>query len=202
MYIPRVEEFIFEVVEGPEAGRQFPVSGPFEIGRSQKTQFVLEDELVSRRHAKVTPVAGGVVVEDLESSNGTFVNGDQIHSPAHLDAGDHLLVGVTVLELRSADQVRTQPSAVRPVPTAFTKQSPSPRPAAAAPGPASPADGAVPRLATPARRPDYVPRDVAGEVETELDPLLDVVTKGKAATAPIAIFVITVIAIVILLATR
>ena len=67
------------------------------------------------------------MVEDLESTNGTFVNHDEVHSPVALAPGDELLVGVTVMQLRSPEQVRAQASAVRAVP-------PGPRDARAPPG--------------------------------------------------------------------
>src|SRR5256885_654175 len=65
---------------------------------------LLQDELVSRRHVRVTPVEDGARIEDLDSQNGTFVDGDQIYDPAHLAVGGQLLVGVTLLELRPATE--------------------------------------------------------------------------------------------------
>jgi pSer/pThr/pTyr-binding forkhead associated (FHA) protein len=172
-----------EIVEGPGAGTQVELTGPIEIGREQSVGLVVDDDLVSRRHVRVTPADGGAVAEDLGSRNGTFVNGEEIHAPTRVDPGDHLLVGVTVLELRSAAQVAASPTAVRP------------RPAALA--------GAPPPLATPARAPDYVPPDVgAGHEEGALQPLLDTRTKPKAAAAPIAIFILVVFIVLIYLATR
>jgi pSer/pThr/pTyr-binding forkhead associated (FHA) protein len=175
-----------EIVEGPGAGQQVELTGPIEIGRDQSAGLVLDDDLVSRRHVRVTPADGGAVAEDLGSSNGTFVNGEEIHLPTQLSPGDHLLVGVTVVELRSAAQVADSPTAVRP------------RPAALA---------APPPLAIPEREPDYVPREVAAAERQErpggtLDALRDTHTKSKAATAPIAIFILVVFVVLIYLATR
>jgi len=146
-----------------------------EIGRDPSVGLVLQDQLISRHHARITPVDGGAVAEDLGSLNGTFVNGDQIHSPTHLDPGDQVLVGVTVLQLRSADQIAAQPSAVRPVP---------------------------PALAAAERRPDFIAAELLKEEPTALDSLLDVRTKGKARMAPLALFVLVVIVVLIYLATR
>jgi pSer/pThr/pTyr-binding forkhead associated (FHA) protein len=174
-------ELNLEIVEGPNAGSQVELTGPVEIGRDPSGGLVLEDELVSRRHVRVTPGNGGAVAEDLSSRNGTFVNGEEIHAPTKLDPGDHLLVGVTVIELRSAAQVALQPTAVRP------------RPAALEPPP----------LATPERAPDYVPRDVAaGRDEIPLDSLRDVHTKSKAGAAPIAMFIVVLFVVLIYLTTR
>ena len=126
-------DLLLEIVEGPGAGRQIELRGPLVLGRDESADVVLEDGQISRRHARVTPSAsGGIVVEDLESTNGTYVNHDEVHSPVELVAGDELLVGVTVMQLRSPEQVRAQASAVRAVP---------------------------PGLATPERRPAYVQQD-------------------------------------------
>jgi len=173
-----VSDLLLEIVEGPGAGRQVTLAGPLEIGRDPSAGMALEDDLASRRHVRVSPEAGEALVEDLGSLNGTFVNGEEIHSPTRVRPGDQLLVGVTVLELRSADQVRERPTAVRPVP---------------------------PALAAPAREPDYVAPDVGAVVRappSPLDPLLDSRTKAKARTAALALFVHAALAVILFLATR
>jgi pSer/pThr/pTyr-binding forkhead associated (FHA) protein len=171
---------LLEIVEGPEAGRQIELQGPVVLGRDHSADVVLEDGQISRRHARVTPSAAGIVVEDLESTNGTFVNHDEVHSPVELAPGDELLVGVTVMQLRSPDQVRAQASAVRAVP---------------------------PGLATPERRPAYVadedPAQAAragqGAGIPELDRLVDSRVKSKATLAPLALFVLVALIVVIYL---
>jgi S-DNA-T family DNA segregation ATPase FtsK/SpoIIIE len=166
-----------EIVEGPGAGRQVALDGPLEIGREEGADVVLDDDLVSRRHVRVTPDAVGAVVEDLGSLNGSFVNGEEIHARTRMGPGDHLLVGVTMFELRTAQQIVAQPTAMRAKP---------------------------PALATPARRPDYVPPAVEkGRVESRpIDALFDTRVKGKARVAPIGIFVLAAIVVLIFLATR
>jgi pSer/pThr/pTyr-binding forkhead associated (FHA) protein len=173
-------DLLLEIVEGPDAGRQIELRGPVVLGRDHSADVVLEDGQISRRHARVTPSAsGGIVVEDLESTNGTFVNHDEVHSPVQLAPGDELLVGVTVLQVRSPEQVRAQASAVRAVP---------------------------PGLATPERRPAYVDAG-PGQVERagqgagipELDRLVDARVKSKATLAPLAIFVLAALVVVIYL---
>jgi pSer/pThr/pTyr-binding forkhead associated (FHA) protein len=171
---------LLEIVEGPEAGRQIELQGPVVLGRDHSADVVLEDGQISRRHARVTPSAAGIVVEDLESTNGTFVNHDEVHSPVELAPGDELLVGVTVMQLRSPDQVRAQASVVRAVP---------------------------PGLATPERRPAYVadedPAQAARAGEgagiPELDRLVDSRVKSKATLAPLALFVLVALIVVIYL---
>lgn len=172
-------ELTLEIVEGQGAGRMVQLTGPLEVGRDPGVSFHVDDQLVSRKHARITPDAEGAYVEDLDSLNGTLVNGNEIHARTPVKAGDQVQVGVTVLELRSPAQVRAQPTAVRPKP---------------------------PPLAVPVRTPDYIPPQVLapGQVGTasteELDPLLDIYTKAKARTAPLALFVLVALAVLIFLA--
>ena len=68
------------------------------IGR-QDADLVLEDPEVSRRHAVLRRSGESVVVEDLDSTNGTFVNGERIRSPITVRPGDQVRVGRTTLEI-------------------------------------------------------------------------------------------------------
>src|ERR1044072_2061347 len=108
-----------EIVEGPDAGKSARLAGTIEIGRDPAVDFALRDEQVSRHHARISSRDGGVVVEDLGSRNGTFVNDQPVSGPTSVAPGDDGLVGVSVVPLRTAAQVAAQPSAVRPVPPAL-----------------------------------------------------------------------------------
>jgi pSer/pThr/pTyr-binding forkhead associated (FHA) protein len=103
---------VLEVVEGSQAGSRLPFAGPIEAGRSSGLPLNLDDAQVSRRHARFEPRGDGAVVSDLGSTNGTYVNEQPIHAPRLLRPGDHVRLGMTLLELRGADQ----PSGVRPRP--------------------------------------------------------------------------------------
>jgi hypothetical protein len=70
------------------------------IGR-QDTDLVVEDPEVSRRHAVLRHSDGSVIVEDLDSTNGTFVNGERIRSPIAVGPGDQIRIGRTTLEIES-----------------------------------------------------------------------------------------------------
>jgi hypothetical protein len=90
-----------QIIEGPGAGRELDLAGAAVIGRDPGgAALVLEDAEVSRRHASVIPEGQSVSVEDLGSTNGTFVNGDRLVGARVLVPGDRLRVGKTVLELR------------------------------------------------------------------------------------------------------
>jgi pSer/pThr/pTyr-binding forkhead associated (FHA) protein len=62
------------------------------IGRSTGAQFFLDAPLVSRLHCQLTAVSGSLEVKDLDSTNGTFVNGRRV-SASELRSGDTLTVG-------------------------------------------------------------------------------------------------------------
>src|SRR3954470_19456886 len=139
-------DLILEIVEGKDAGRQLELDRPLDVGRDQGMPIALTDDTqVSRRHARISPQNGVAVVEDLGSTNGTFVNDQPIHSPRPLSPGDRIRIGLTVLEVRSRQQVQQRPSAVQPRPqlTAVGEGVLAPVPEQQLGGPA-PAGGFVP----------------------------------------------------------
>jgi len=70
------------------------------IGRAPECELKIDDTYASQQHARIFARSGGWYVEDLGSTNGTFVNEQQLVAPALLQAGDRVRVGTTVLELR------------------------------------------------------------------------------------------------------
>ena len=88
------------VVEGPDQGRSFALMAQSVIGRDPTATVHLTDEEVSRRHALLTIGEGRATLEDLGSSNGTYVDGDAVIGEAELQPGALLTLGSTVLEFR------------------------------------------------------------------------------------------------------
>ena len=84
-----------------EEGGAYPLnSAPITVGRGGQNDLVLSgDEFASARHARVEARGDGVWVQDLESTNGTYVNGSRIAGAQRLDAGDVLRVGETDLRV-------------------------------------------------------------------------------------------------------
>jgi Inner membrane component of T3SS, cytoplasmic domain len=84
-----------------EEGDEFPLnSAPVTVGRGGQNDLVLTgDEFASSRHARIELRGDGVWVQDLDSTNGTYVNGARVAGAKRLDAGDVLRVGETDLLL-------------------------------------------------------------------------------------------------------
>ncbi len=93
------------VVTGPDSGRRFPLPDrePQLIGRSTEA-IPIADESVSRRHAELTPDDGRWWIRDLESTNGTFVNGDPVLDRTPIQPGDRIRCGDTEFQLRHLDE--------------------------------------------------------------------------------------------------
>jgi len=87
-----------------ETGAAFPVdSAPLTLGRSGQNDLVLDgDEFASARHARIEGRRDGVWVQDLESTNGTFLNGARVVGAERMSPGDVLRVGETDLRLEEA----------------------------------------------------------------------------------------------------
>ena len=92
---------LLRIVTGTAPGTMVPVGAePFTIGRGEAGMGMLDgDPKLSRSHARISKVDGRVVVEDLGSTNGTFVNGTRIAAPTVLRPGDALYLGTTSLQL-------------------------------------------------------------------------------------------------------
>jgi len=73
---------------GPLKGQRWVLKKPILVGREVTCEVVIPDRMVSRFHARLTPTVGGVVLEDLDSKNGTHCNGAAVKGPVVLQDGD------------------------------------------------------------------------------------------------------------------
>lgn len=95
--------YALKFISGKYQGGEFPLKGDKQliIGRSSELDIVLVEDMVSRKHAKITLSAGKITIEDLGSTNGTFVNGEKVKT-SRLKEGDRILVGTSILKLVKA----------------------------------------------------------------------------------------------------
>src|SRR5690349_18206545 len=108
------------VIEGSEQGKRLSVDADLLIGRSapEDEGRLGGDPEISRVHARIIRGGDGqLMVEDLGSANGTFVNRERIDAPRTLGAGDLVRVGKTLLQVTDSTGAvpeKTQPATVRP----------------------------------------------------------------------------------------
>ncbi|MDI6874561.1 MAG: FHA domain-containing protein [Actinomycetota bacterium] len=87
--------------EGRRGRREWEIKEELVIGRSPECAVCLEDEFASNLHARIYALQDRYYVEDLGSTNGTYVNGRRINYPIELRVGDRIKVGRTLMEFRA-----------------------------------------------------------------------------------------------------
>ena len=89
------------VTEGPLRGTTLELAAsPILIGRAQEATLVLEDDYASGRHARLFPQGSRWFIEDLGSTNGTYLGGSQLTRALPVEPGVPVRIGKTVIELR------------------------------------------------------------------------------------------------------
>jgi pSer/pThr/pTyr-binding forkhead associated (FHA) protein len=92
---------VLVVTEGPLRGTTLPLgSSAVLIGRAPACTLVLDDDYSSSRHARVYPEGGQWLVEDMGSTNGTFLDDQKVTSPVAVRPGGRVRIGQSVLELQ------------------------------------------------------------------------------------------------------
>jgi pSer/pThr/pTyr-binding forkhead associated (FHA) protein len=90
------------VTDGALAGTRITLGDtPISIGRADDSTLVLTDDYASTKHARLTPRQGHWLVEDLGSTNGTYLDRAKVTGPTPVPLGSPIRIGRTVLELRS-----------------------------------------------------------------------------------------------------
>lgn len=97
---PRARRLV--ISEGPLAGTEVELgSAPIMLGRAQECTLVLEDDYASGKHARLFPQGSRWFIEDLGSTNGTWLGEEQLTRASTVEPGDRIRIGKTVLELRT-----------------------------------------------------------------------------------------------------
>lgn len=144
---PPPEKLRLKVVEGNAAGTVIEVEEEFVIGRQAEGDGTLAGDVeISRQHARISAESDGRFgIEDLGSTNGTFINGRRLDGRTTLETGDRIAVGASTLVVQVGSLQPTPPASdtIVPLPAAGqppTEEEPSPAsPDAVEPEPAAPA---------------------------------------------------------------
>src|SRR4051794_3484923 len=141
-----------QIDSGPQQGQTVEVTGErFLVGRGADGQLTLQDSEASRHHALMRPQPdGSVVLEDMGSTNGTFVNGQKVTGPVTLSGGEKVRMGDTEMTFTGGDDGRTR---VTPPPDLAQAGAAAAAagPAGAATPPAQAAAAASPSQPSPSR---------------------------------------------------
>lgn len=100
----KASRFALRFISGKYQGGEFPLpeNGEIAIGRSSELDMVLVEDMVSRRHAQIVAEAGDIFLEDLGSTNGSFVNGERV-TRMQLKEGDRILIGTSIIKVVESD---------------------------------------------------------------------------------------------------
>ncbi|MBN1888085.1 MAG: FHA domain-containing protein [Thermoflexales bacterium] len=118
--------------QGPGAGQAIEAQQPvLTIGRSRENDLHVDDPQISRHHARLIQQGTAYVLEDLGSTNGTFVNNQRLSAPATIQPGDMIRLGNNVLMDVQAPPPAVQPmtpplSAAPPLPSSRHSYAPPP----------------------------------------------------------------------------
>jgi len=89
------------VTSGPRSGIEMPLAGqPLTIGRSGESGLVIRDDYTSTHHARLMLMNDTWVIQDLDSTNGTFVDGSRVSAPTQIPLNTPVKIGTTSFELR------------------------------------------------------------------------------------------------------
>jgi pSer/pThr/pTyr-binding forkhead associated (FHA) protein len=98
---PRGAPTKLQVVSGPNSGQSVPLGdGPVLLGRGTDAAIRLDDDYVSTRHARIAAAGDQWFVEDLGSTNGTYLGSQRITSPTPIGLNIQVRLGKTIVELR------------------------------------------------------------------------------------------------------
>ncbi len=97
----RGQPSVLQIVDGPNAGQSVPLGDePLLLGRGTDAAIRLNDDYVSTRHARFASNGEQWFVEDLGSTNGTYIGSQRITSPVPVPVGTQVRLGKTIVELR------------------------------------------------------------------------------------------------------
>ena len=148
-------QFQFVMRSGPTPGATYSLEGDqLTIGRDSSNDVAINDAEISRKHARLTFQGGKYVLEDLGSTNGTFVNGQRLAAPAVLKAGDVVSLGEQIVLMYDALSVDAGATVISSRKSASAPVMPPPAPVQAV---APPPQNNYSTPLTPARKSNLTP---------------------------------------------
>ena len=155
-------QFQFVMRSGPTPGVTYPLEGDqLIIGRDSTNAVPINDAEISRKHSRLSFQGGKYVLEDLGSTNGTFVNGQRLSGPVVLKPGDVVSLGEQIVLMY--DAINMDPGATMASSRKPARVSPPPMQPSAAPAPA-PVYASPPPVysAVPAKKTNMMPIFIGG----------------------------------------
>jgi hypothetical protein len=151
-------QFQFVMRQGPTPGVTFPLEGDqLTIGRDSSNGVAINDSEVSRKHARLGFQGGKYVLEDLGSTNGTFVNGQRLSGPVVLKPGDVVSLGEQIILMY--DAINADAGATMAAPRKSARVEPPP-----AYSPPPPAYAAAAPPVQPAKKTNMTPVLIGGGI--------------------------------------
>ena len=151
-----MSQFQFVMRSGPTPGVIFPLEGDqLIVGRDPSNSVAINDAEISRKHSRLSFQGGKYVLEDLGSTNGTFVNGQRLAGPVVLKSGDVVSLGEQIVLMY--DAINVDPGATIASPRQAVRVAPPPIQTNTPPLPVPPYSAAPVYSVAPAKRTNLVP---------------------------------------------
>jgi hypothetical protein len=152
-----MSQFQFVMRSGPTPGVTFPLEGDqLIIGRDSSNSVAINDAEISRKHSRLSFQGGKYVLEDLGSTNGTFVNGQRLTGPVVLKPGDVVSLGEQIVLMY--DAINTDPGATIASPRQAVRAAPPPLQSVTPPIPAPAYSTTAPvYTGAPLKKTNWVP---------------------------------------------
>ena len=153
-------QFQFVMRSGPTPGVTFPLEGDqLTIGRDSTNGVAINDAEISRKHARLTFQGGKYVLEDLGSTNGSFVNGQRLAGPVVLKPGDVVSLGEQIVLMY--DAIAADAGATMAVPRRAVQQSTPPPAYSSTPNYPAPPPATYAASAPPTKKSNLTPVFIA-----------------------------------------